>query len=137
VNASVVRVVRCAVAQHLNVDSSQIRLRDRIGRDLGLQEVDVGLIAVQIEETEGVEIPADNLAGVRTVRELAELLYNVLSSGDCRRPPMTRVAPPSARPATALRPRRSDVAPSNAHASMDRAARALVPTATEPSRRSA
>src|SRR5262249_2429058 len=54
---SLSETVRCAVAQHLDVQSTEIRSTHRFERDLGLRPLDVVLIALRLEEVENVELP--------------------------------------------------------------------------------
>ncbi len=75
--------VRCAVAQHLDVEATEIRSMHRFDRDLGLMPLDVVLIALRLEEVENVELPIDDLDAVHKVADLTALLRIVVSNDDC------------------------------------------------------
>jgi acyl carrier protein len=70
--------VRRAVAQHMGLDSSEVRAAHRLSRDLALQPLDVVLIAIRMEEVEQVELPIDRLDSVETVGDLTSLVQRAL-----------------------------------------------------------
>jgi acyl carrier protein len=72
-------IVRRAVAEHLDVEPGGIQAAHRFARDLELHPLDVVLIALRLEEVEGVELPIDRLDSVETVAELTKLLRRVLA----------------------------------------------------------
>jgi acyl carrier protein len=72
--------VRCAVAQHLDVQSSDIRPTHHLERDLGLHPLDIVLIALRLEEVEHVELPIDELNDVHKVADLTGLLRAVIAN---------------------------------------------------------
>jgi acyl carrier protein len=74
--------VRCAIAQHLDVQSTDIRSTHRFERDLGLRPLDVVLIALRLEEVENVELPIEGLDAVYKVADLTALLRTVLDSDE-------------------------------------------------------
>src|SRR5262249_45395717 len=74
--------VRCAVAQHLDVQSTEIRSTHRFERDLGLRPLDVVLIALRLEEVQNVELPIDGLDAVYKVADLTALLRAVLDNDE-------------------------------------------------------
>jgi acyl carrier protein len=72
--------VRCAVAQHLDVEVTEIRSMHRFERDLGLQLLDVVLIALRLEEVENVELPIEDLDAIHKVADLTALLRIVMTN---------------------------------------------------------
>ncbi len=72
--------VRCAVAQHLDIESGEVRPTHRFERDLGLHPLDVVLIALRLEEVENVELPIDGLDSVHKVSDLTALLRSVIAN---------------------------------------------------------
>jgi acyl carrier protein len=72
--------VRCAVAQHLDVDSIDIRSSHRFERDLGFERLDIVLVALRVEEVVKVELPFDRLDQIDTVADLTALLRAVVAN---------------------------------------------------------
>jgi acyl carrier protein len=72
--------VRCAVAQHLEVDSIDIRSSHRFERDLGLERIDIVLVVLRVEEVENVELPFDRLDQIDSVADLTALLRAVIAN---------------------------------------------------------
>jgi acyl carrier protein len=72
--------VRCAVAQHLDVGSGEIRPAHRFERDLGLHPLDIVQIALRIEEVEDIELPIDALDAVHKVADLTMLLRTAITN---------------------------------------------------------
>jgi len=73
--------VRCAVAQHLDIGSGEVRPAHRF-EDLGLHPLDVVQIALRLEEVENVELPIDELDAVHKVADLTALLRTVITNDD-------------------------------------------------------
>jgi len=72
--------VRCAVAQHLEVESADIQSKHRLDRDLGLQPLDIVMIAFRLEEVENVELPIDELDAIHKVADLTALLRTAIAN---------------------------------------------------------
>ncbi len=81
-NDSLTDIVRCAVARHLDVEPADVRSWHRFERDLGLNPLDVTLIALDLEEIEDIELPIDRLHELRTVAELTALARAVVRNDD-------------------------------------------------------
>ena len=64
-------MVRDVVAQYLRVDPDGIQMGQTLERDLKLRALDLVLIALRLEDATHVELPAEGLALVTTVGELA------------------------------------------------------------------
>ena len=77
--------VRCAVAQHLDIESSEVRPTHRFERDLDLRPLDLWLITLRLEEVENVEVPIDELDAVHKVSDLTALLRSAIAN-DNREP---------------------------------------------------
>jgi acyl carrier protein len=63
-------MVRNVVARHLQVASATITAKTQLVRELDLDPLDLVLIALRIEEREGIEFPIARLEGTSTVGDL-------------------------------------------------------------------
>ena len=66
-------VVRVALANHLKCHPSMIRVGQRLERDLDLTPLELVLVALEVEELEGVHVPPSELTGLETVGDLLSL----------------------------------------------------------------
>jgi acyl carrier protein len=83
--------VRCAVAQHLDVESNEVRPTHRFERDLGLRQLDLLHIVLRLEEVESVELPIDELDAVQKVSDLTTLLRSTIANDNHGAPARRRV----------------------------------------------
>jgi acyl carrier protein len=67
-------IVRFALALHLRTDPHDIALGDRLEADLGLDPLDLVLVALRLEEVEEGEFPVALLETVTTVADLVGLV---------------------------------------------------------------
>jgi len=68
-------LVRSVLARrHPARDAGAIRPWHRLERDLGMTPLELVLIALKVEEIEGVELPVEDLSTLRTVEELVSFL---------------------------------------------------------------
>lgn len=67
------------VAGYLNVDASTIKDDDNMIDDLGLDSLDSIELIINIEEKIGIELSDDELAGIKTIGELAVALDRKLA----------------------------------------------------------
>jgi len=66
--------VRLAIARHIDVPPSELRSTHHLSRDLGLDPLDLVLVALRLEEGADVEFPIAELESVHTVDDFAELV---------------------------------------------------------------
>ncbi len=64
---SVAALVRTVLAHHLDCDAGEIRPWQNLEADLDLTPLELILIALEIEESEGVDLPVEALDSVATV----------------------------------------------------------------------
>ncbi|MBX3192409.1 MAG: acyl carrier protein [Labilithrix sp.] len=67
-------IVQNALACHLRTPEASFDAALELERDLGLDPLDLVLIALGLEEAVGVEFPVALLEGVRTVGDVARLV---------------------------------------------------------------
>lgn len=67
-------IVRFALALHLAVDPRDIAETDRLEADLGLDPLDLVLVALRLEEIEEGEFPVARLETVTTVADLVAIV---------------------------------------------------------------
>jgi len=98
-------LVRFALALHLSIDPMEIELEQRLEADLGLDPLDLVLVALRLEEIEEAEFPVADLEAVTTVAELVGVVRE-WSGGDrsATLPPQPPARIPSARHASGIRP---------------------------------
>ncbi len=68
--------IRAAIAQQLNVPEENITPATRFVEDLKAYSLDLVELVMDLEETYGVEIPDEQLAEVKTVGQIVELIEN-------------------------------------------------------------
>ena len=62
--------VRAVVARHVHAPASQVRPHQSLRAELGLNQLDLALIALQLEAQIGVEVPFLAIRCATTVRDL-------------------------------------------------------------------
>ena len=67
------------IANVLNVDPDEIKPESTIIDDLGADSLDVYQIAMEIEEEFEIEIPTEEIEGIKTVGEAVELINNAVN----------------------------------------------------------
>jgi acyl carrier protein len=67
-------MVRALLAHHLDRSADTIRDGHHLARDLDLTPLELVLVALDIEEAEGVQIAVEELAAVETVGDLTRYL---------------------------------------------------------------
>lgn len=72
-------IVRSELARRLNCSVAAIHPWQRLDRDLDLGPLDLVLIALRIEETQGVALTFEDLENVETVGELVDYLAEAIS----------------------------------------------------------
>ncbi len=74
--------VRNAVARHLSLDAAQIVPALHLRNDLGLDPLDLVLIALRLEDMEQIDFPIEQLGSVATVAELTRLFRAWIEASD-------------------------------------------------------
>ena len=73
------RFVRTTIARHAGRPASALRPDDNLEHDLDFTPLELVLIAIEIEEAAGVEIPVEGLASVETLAQLMRFYSRALS----------------------------------------------------------
>jgi acyl carrier protein len=73
------QMVRSVVAAHLEVPLTDIKSTQSFFDDLGIPPLGVVLIALDIEDLEGITLPFERLMHTKTVSELCELVRGAKS----------------------------------------------------------
>ncbi|MCR5809091.1 MAG: acyl carrier protein [Clostridiales bacterium] len=68
--------IRKAIAEQLNVPEENITLETRFVEDLKADSLDLVELVMNLEDHYGVEIPDEQLAEVKTVSQIIELVEN-------------------------------------------------------------
>ncbi|HEX4355324.1 MAG TPA: acyl carrier protein, partial [Polyangiales bacterium] len=63
-----------ALGSHLGIDPEHFRATQHLGKDWGLDQLDLNVIALQLEQLEGLELSNAELCCVKTVGQLVNLL---------------------------------------------------------------
>lgn len=69
-----VEVVCFALGLHLQIDPAEIQEAQRLEEDLGLDPLDLVLVALRLEEIGDGEFPVADLAEIVTVRDLVNVV---------------------------------------------------------------
>jgi acyl carrier protein len=94
-------IVRFALALHLGVDPHVIEPENRLEGDLGLDPLDLVLVALRLEEIEEGEFPVARLETVTTVADLVEIVRRWSTLPGTAEERETLIPPASAPPARA------------------------------------
>jgi acyl carrier protein len=70
----VVKTMREVLASELDVDADKVNADARFKEDLDADSLDLVEVVLALEEKFGIEIPDDEIAGVKTVGEAADLV---------------------------------------------------------------
>lgn len=73
-NAPAEDLVRVALASHLGVPPASISLEHELDRDLGLDALDIVLVALRLENVLEAEVPIADLEDAITVRDFADIV---------------------------------------------------------------
>ncbi|MBR3382125.1 MAG: acyl carrier protein [Clostridia bacterium] len=68
--------IRKAIAEQLNVPEENITLETRFVEDLKADSLDLVELVMDLEDRYGVEIPDEQLAEVKTVGQIIEIVEN-------------------------------------------------------------
>jgi acyl carrier protein len=71
---AVVATMRDVLASELDVDAGKVTADARFKEDLDADSLDLVEVVLALEEKFGIEIPDDEIAGVKTVGEAADLV---------------------------------------------------------------
>lgn len=74
--------ISSTLAHYLGLGQNELFPRLRLGRDLGLQPLDLVLFVMGFEESDGLDFPFDELEQVATVGELVLLVSDWLEGFD-------------------------------------------------------
>ena len=98
-------IVRFALALHLRIDPEEIALEDRLEADLGLDPLDLVLVALRLEEIEEGEFPVARLEMVATVGDLVAVVrgWSAMPASLAERETLLPPAAPPARKRSGLR----------------------------------
>jgi acyl carrier protein len=98
-------IVRFALALHLSVDPQDIDVEDRLEADLGLDPLDLVLVALRLEEIEEGEFPVARLEMVTTVGDLVAVVrgWSVMPASLEERATLPPPAAPPARTSSGTR----------------------------------
>lgn len=66
--------VRALVARHVRAPANQVRPHQALRAELGIDQFDLALIAMQLEDQIGVEVPFHAIRYATTVRDLSECI---------------------------------------------------------------
>lgn len=69
------QVVQHLISRRLDRSQHDIVPRQRLGQDLGLGLLKLGVLALELEDVTGVLLPFDALTSAVTVEDLARLLH--------------------------------------------------------------
>jgi len=73
--------VRAVVARHVHAPVNQVRPQQSLRTELGLNQLDLALIALQLEGQIGVEVPFLAIQRATTVRDLSECIDQLTCPG--------------------------------------------------------
>jgi acyl carrier protein len=73
------RLVRRTIARHAGRHASALRPELRLDSDLDLTPLELVLIATELEEALGTEVPVEGLASVETVADLMRFFRRVFT----------------------------------------------------------
>jgi acyl carrier protein len=76
----VVATMREVLASELDVDAGKVTADARFKEDLDADSLDLVEVVLALEEKFGIEIPDDEIAGVKTVGEAADLVIAKLNA---------------------------------------------------------
>jgi acyl carrier protein len=98
-------IVRFALALHLSVDPDEIAMSDRLEAELGLDPLDLVLVALRLEEIEEGEFPVAQLESVATVADLVGIVraWSTMSAGTEERETLLPPEAPRARTKSGMR----------------------------------
>jgi acyl carrier protein len=68
------QVVRGLLAHHLKREPASIKASQHLGRDLDVTPLELVLIALDLEDIEGVAVPIEQLGELETVGDLVNFL---------------------------------------------------------------
>lgn len=97
-----VDIVTFALALHLEADPDSIHLDQRLADDLGLDALDLVLVALRLEEIAEAEFPVAALETARTVADLA-VIVRLWCEVEGRDRPTLDAVPPSHRHDSSIR----------------------------------
>jgi acyl carrier protein len=73
--------VRAVLAEQLAHDVEEVKLESRFEEDLDADSLDLVEAVLALEEELGVEIPEEEMEGVKTVGQAVDLVMTKLSAG--------------------------------------------------------
>jgi acyl carrier protein len=73
------RFVRTTIARHAGRPASALHPGDNLENDLDLTPLELVLIAIEVEEAAGIDIPVEGLASLETLGELMRFFSRALS----------------------------------------------------------
>ena len=77
----IVETMRDVLASELGVDADKVTADARFKEDLDADSLDLVEVVLALEEKFGIEIPDEEIAGVKTVGEAADLVISKQSVG--------------------------------------------------------
>ena len=66
--------VRVMLAKQLNLPADKITLESDIIKDLGADSLDVVELLISLEDDYGISIPEDDIVGVKTVKDIVDMI---------------------------------------------------------------
>ena len=66
--------VRDMLAKQLNLKPEAITLESDVVKDLGADSLDVVELLISLEDDYGISIPEEDIAGVKTVRDIVDMI---------------------------------------------------------------
>ncbi len=66
--------VRAMLAKQLNLQEDKIKLESDIVKDLGADSLDVVELLISLEDDYGISIPEEDIANVKTVKDIVEMI---------------------------------------------------------------
>ncbi len=69
--------VRAMLAKQLNLSPDKITMESDVVKDLGADSLDVVELLISLEDDYGVSIPEDDIANVKTVKDIVEMIEKI------------------------------------------------------------
>ena len=69
--------IRAILCEQLDVDESDVTMESNIAEDLGADSLDVVDLIMSIEDEFEIEVPDDQIEGIKTVGDVVNYIENV------------------------------------------------------------
>jgi acyl carrier protein len=68
--------IKAIIVKHLKIDSAKITESTNLQEDLGADSLDLVEIIMEIENTFGIEIPDEDILGLKTISDVVSYIEN-------------------------------------------------------------